>query len=89
MNTVEKLMEDTYIKETIGYELFNKVPENDKDKIIEFCKIVWNYLKMNKILPNELKGVSNNEQKEKFCYYPDVDGCQLKYTKCDDCKYFR
>lgn len=33
--------------------------------------------------------VSNNEQKEKYCYHPDVDGCQLKYTKCDDCKYFR
>ena len=50
MNEVKKLMIDTYIKETIGYDLFNKVPESDKDKIIEFCKIVWNYKKMDNVL---------------------------------------
>ena len=53
MNEADKLMKDIYIKETIGYDLFNKVPDCDKDEIIEFCKIVWNYKKMDNILNKE------------------------------------
>ena len=74
MNTVEQLMKDTYIKETIGYELFDKVPESDKDKIIEFCKIVWNYLKLNKILSNERETVRKHERKRKVCSYCGAKG---------------
>lgn len=92
MDRIQKLMVHTYIKDTIGYDVFNKVPMENKDEVIDFCKIIWSYIKIDKILSNEREVLGKHEQKEKKCTCKDyvyLDNCYTSEDDCEKCKYFK
>ena len=49
MNDISIISNSLIIKETIGFAIFDDIPVKDHPAIINFCKIVFNYMKMIKL----------------------------------------
>lgn len=50
MNKLQTIQEHITIRETSGYSLIEKIDELDIPEVIEFLKVVHNYLKMEKLI---------------------------------------
>lgn len=53
MGALQTINEHTIIRETIGYEGIKDIELYDLPQVIDFLKIVHNYLRMTKIIEDE------------------------------------
>lgn len=53
MNDIFIIQNSLIIKETIGFAIFDTIPIKDHPAVINFCKIVFNYYKMQTIKKHE------------------------------------
>lgn len=49
MKIIDIITNSLYIKETIGFAIFDSIPIEDHPQVIHFCKIIFNYTKMKNI----------------------------------------